>query len=158
MVSALVWTLCLLAFLGLFAWQIYGRLHILPLFRRADRFDRIPERIKQMLVGAIGQMKFFNPGQDQPAGIIHALVFWGFLILALQVLTMFLRGWAPDAYLEKVSETEARATRDYTARELDTQVGESLTMHLELNEWLWVENKEGECGWVPKETINVGAH
>lgn len=97
--SALVWTLCLLAFLGVFGWQIYGRLRILPLVRRADRFDRIPERIKQMLVGAIGQMKFFSPGQDQPAGIIHALVFWGFLVLGLQVMTMFLRGWAPEASL-----------------------------------------------------------
>ncbi len=99
MVSVLAWTLCLLASLGLFGWQIYGRLRLLPRVRQAQRFDRIPERIKHMLVGAFGQMKFFSPGQDQPAGMIHALVFWGFLILGAQILTMFLRGWAPASYL-----------------------------------------------------------
>ena len=35
-----------------------------------------------------------RPGEvlqgEQPAGIVHALVFWGFLILGLQVATMFL--------------------------------------------------------------------
>jgi len=102
-VSALIWTLCLLGFLGLFAWQVYRRLRILLHVRSAPRLDRIPERIKSVLVGAIGQMKFFNPGQDQPAGLIHALLFWGFLVLGAQVATMFLRGWAPNAFLPLLS-------------------------------------------------------
>jgi Fe-S oxidoreductase len=106
-VSAAIWTLTLLGFAGLFGWQVYRRLFVLTRVRKAARFDQIPERVKQMLVGAIGQMKFFNPGQDQPAGIIHALVFWGFLVLGLQVMTMFLRGWAPDAYLPLMSPTLA---------------------------------------------------
>lgn len=101
--SALIWTVCLLGFLSLFSWQMWRRLRVLGKLRSAPRFDRMPERIKQMLVGAIAQMKFFNPGQDQPAGIIHALVFWGFLVLGAQVMTMFLRGWLPDAYLPLLS-------------------------------------------------------
>ena len=101
--SALIWTLCLLGFGGLFVFQVWRRLRVLLKVQPAPRFDRIPERIKQMMIGAIGQMKFFNPGQDQPAGIIHALVFWGFLILGAQVMTMFLRGWSPDAYLPLLS-------------------------------------------------------
>ena len=101
--SALIWTVCLLGFLSLFSWQMWRRLRVLGKLRSAPRFDRMPERIKQMLVGAIAQMKFFNPGQDQPAGIIHALVFWGFLVLGAQVTTMFLRGWLPDAYLPLLS-------------------------------------------------------
>ena len=101
--SALIWTVCLLGFVSLFSWQMWRRLRVLGKLRSAPRFDRMPERIKQMLVGAIAQMKFFNPGQDQPAGIIHALVFWGFLVLGAQVMTMFLRGWLPDAYLPLLS-------------------------------------------------------
>ncbi len=101
--SAAIWTLSLLAFAGLFGWQVYRRLRVLTRVRKAERFDRIPERVKQMMLGAIGQMKFFSPGQDQPAGIIHALVFWGFLVLGLQIMTMFLRGWAPDGYLPLMS-------------------------------------------------------
>jgi len=100
MLSIIVWTLCFLGFLGLFSWQVYRRLRVLALLRAApERFEQIPRRIKEMLVGAFAQMKFFNPGQDQPAGILHALVFWGFLVLGLQVTTMFLRGWVDGAYL-----------------------------------------------------------
>ena len=100
MVSTLVWTLCFLGFLGLFTWQVYRRLRLLWKVRGApERFQQIPQRIKAMLVGAFAQMKFFAPGQDQPAGIIHALVFWGFLVLGLQITTMFVRGWIDGAYL-----------------------------------------------------------
>ena len=100
MLSTIIWTLCFLGFLALFGWQVARRLQVLKVTRGApERFEQIPRRIKEMLVGAIAQMKFFNPGQDQPAGIIHALVFWGFLILGLQVATMFLRGWLDGAYL-----------------------------------------------------------
>jgi hypothetical protein len=100
MLSTIVWTLVFLGLVALFGWQVWRRVRILFKVRPApERFERIPERIKEMLVGAIAQAKFFTPGQDQPAGIIHAFVFWGFLILGLQIGTMFTRGWLPDAYL-----------------------------------------------------------
>ncbi|RMD83200.1 MAG: hypothetical protein D6815_07220, partial [Candidatus Dadabacteria bacterium] len=100
-VSAVVWTLCLLAFLALFGWQIWRRLRLLLRAKPADRLDRIPERIKLTLVYAFGQKKFFKG--EQPAGLLHACIFWGFVVLLFQVLTMFLRGWAPDAYLPLLS-------------------------------------------------------
>ncbi len=99
--SAVVWTLCLLAFLALFGWQIWRRLRLLLRAKPADRLDRIPERIKLTLVYAFGQKKFFKG--EQPAGLLHACIFWGFVVLLFQVLTMFLRGWAPDAYLPLLS-------------------------------------------------------
>src|SRR4051794_32194290 len=100
MISTVVWTLCFLGFIGFFSFQVYRRLRVLNLVRPApDRFENIPQRTKEMLIGAFGQMKFFTRGQDQPAGILHALVFWGFLVLGLQVSTMFLRGWVDGAYL-----------------------------------------------------------
>ncbi|MFP6627200.1 MAG: (Fe-S)-binding protein [Deltaproteobacteria bacterium] len=95
--SAIIWTLTLSAFLGLFGWQVYRRFRILLKVRSLNRFDRIPERIKKTLIYAFGQLKFFRG--EQPAGIIHALLFWGFLILGQQVATMFLHGWAPGAHL-----------------------------------------------------------
>jgi hypothetical protein len=101
-VSAIIWTVCLLAFLGLFAWQAYNRIGILLKLPKAEgRLDRILERIKVTLVYGLGQLKFFRG--EQPAGIIHAFVFWGFLVLGGQVMTMFLRGWAPDAHLPLMS-------------------------------------------------------
>ena len=60
------------------------------------------------------------------------------------------QGWAPEQYIEVGSNSlESLATRDYTARELCTEVGDILLLHHELNQWGWVENSEGESGWVP---------
>ena len=95
--SPIIWSLVLLAYLALFGWQVFRRLRVLFKVRSAARFDRIGERITKTLVYAFGQLKFFRG--EQPAGIIHALVFWGFLVLGAQVMTMFLRGWAPEAHL-----------------------------------------------------------
>ena len=64
-------------------------------------------------------------------------------------------GWAPEVYLDVVSPTQAIATCGYSARELDTRVGERLTLHAELAGWLWVENREGELGWIPRRTTDV---
>ena len=64
--------------------------------RPAARLDRIPKRIKRMVVYGLGQKKFLVG--EQPSGIAHAVVFWGFVVLLLQVITLFGRafdaGWS----------------------------------------------------------------
>jgi len=97
MLSVLIWTLCFLGFLGLFTYQLWNRFSVFTKLPSADRFDNIPQRIKTTLVYGLGQLKFFRG--EQPAGLIHILVFWGFLVLGAQVTTMFLQGWFPDAHL-----------------------------------------------------------
>jgi hypothetical protein len=64
-------------------------------------------------------------------------------------------GWAPESYIRIEAPTSGVATRAYTARELNTEVGERLSYKSELNGWLWVENTKGESGWVPKETVRL---
>ena len=60
------------------------------------------------------------------------------------------QGWAPMQYLLlREGSKKATAKQDYTAQELDTCVGDELTLHYELNDWGWVEKKDGSCGWVP---------
>ena len=61
-------------------------------------------------------------------------------------------GWAPEDFIERHSKARGVATANYTARELDTRVGELLLVHEELNDWLWVENQRGDRGWIPKRT------
>ena len=57
----------------------------------AARLDRIPERIRRTVVYGLGQKKFLSG--EQPAGIMHALIFWGFVVLMLQVITLFGRAF-----------------------------------------------------------------
>ena len=64
------------------------------------------------------------------------------------------QGWAPIQYLQigEVGKTSI-AKQDYSARELDTRIGEQVILHSELTGWGWVENEHKECGWVPINTI-----
>ena len=64
------------------------------------------------------------------------------------------QGWAPIQYLQidEAGKT-AIAKQDYSARELNTRVGEQLILQFEVNGWGWVENVHQETGWVPINTI-----
>jgi len=98
---AILWTLAFLAGVGFFGYQIGGRLKLLLKARRDDGRDYSQKtwglRIKNTLIYGFGQFKFLKG--DQPAGILHIFIFWGFITLGLQVITMFIRGWAPDFIL-----------------------------------------------------------
>ena len=56
MLSSIVWTLCFLGFVGFFAYQLWNRLSVLGKVPAAERFDRVPERIKTTLVYGLGQL------------------------------------------------------------------------------------------------------
>lgn len=62
-------------------------------------------------------------------------------------------GWAPAAWLDRVSAGSADATADYCARELDTEVGELLEGQEELAGWYWCRAAAGTLGWVPGMTV-----
>ena len=83
----ILWAIALVVFGAI----IVVRTRLLLRARPAGRFDRIPERIKRTVVYGLGQKKFLVG--EQPSGIVHALVFWGFVILMLQVITMFGRAF-----------------------------------------------------------------
>ena len=88
----IVWLAGMLAFAAIVA----GRARRLLSGRPAGRRDRIPERIGRAVVYGLGQKKFLRG--EQPAGIMHALIFWGFVVLMLQVVMLFGRtfdaGWS----------------------------------------------------------------
>jgi Fe-S oxidoreductase len=94
MLTSIIFSLVLIAGLGRFGLTIYRRYRVLQAAQRAALFDRIPERINAVLVYAFGQRKFIR--DEQPAGWMHVLIFWGFVILAIQVITMFGRGFIED--------------------------------------------------------------
>ncbi|HYC00573.1 MAG TPA: (Fe-S)-binding protein [Candidatus Limnocylindrales bacterium] len=106
MLSTIIWTIAFVGLVGYLVYQCYQRFAVLQHLRPAARWDNVPERIRRTLKYAIGQFKFFKgPRHDITPGVIHALVFWGFLILGYQVVHMFARGWFPDFHLPLLGAT-----------------------------------------------------
>ncbi len=84
-----VWAIALVLFTGL----IVMRARQLFAARPVARLDHIGARLRRMTIDGIGQRKFLSG--EQPAGIMHALIFWGFVVLILQVITLFGRAFDP---------------------------------------------------------------
>ena len=61
-----------------------------------NRLDRLCDRLRNTLWIAFGQSKMFKDGS---AGWMHALIFWGFLILLFRALQFFFIGLFPDAVI-----------------------------------------------------------
>lgn len=55
-----------------------------------NRFDRIKERLKNVLVVAFAQSKLFR---EPVAGLMHAFIFWGFCVLLIVVIESIIQGF-----------------------------------------------------------------
>jgi heterodisulfide reductase subunit C len=71
-------------------WRRAGRhLAVLRAGRPLDRFDRVPARIWSVIVYVIGQKRLLN---DLGPGVMHAAIFWGFLVLLVTTGNYFTNG------------------------------------------------------------------
>jgi len=98
-----------------FSFILWKRAAVLRLAGPDPRSDNIVERLKKLLVVGFGQSR-------QPryllAGVLHILIFFGFLILSLRSLTLLGEGFAADFHLPGFGGAfgELYATlKDYTA-------------------------------------------
>ena len=71
--------------LGLFGFIVWKRLGLLGSGRSDPRLDRIPLRLLRTLVYAFGQRRL---PRYRTAGILHILIFFGFLVLSIHTLRM----------------------------------------------------------------------
>lgn len=69
-------------------------------------------------------------------------------------LAQGLGGWIPAALFDRESG-EAVALDDYDTRELDTAVGETVTLHYPQENWWWAENEAGQSGWIPAHALQL---
>lgn len=59
-------------------------------------------------------------------------------------------GWVPSSVLEFLDDGRARALEDYTARELDVHIGETVLGSRVLQGWVWCQRPDASAsGWVP---------
>ena len=77
----------------LFSVAAWPKLKILLSAKAAGRNDRTLERIRLTLKIAFCQTKLL---QDKSAGWMHALIFWGFLILLFRAVEFFFIGFFPE--------------------------------------------------------------
>ena len=104
--------IALLVFTG----TIGGRIRLLAAARPSPRFDRIPERLQRTFVYAFGQKKFLTG--EQPAGIAHAFIFWGFVVLGLQVITQFGRAFSVNFNIPGFGPNQLLGPPFFVARDL----------------------------------------
>jgi len=86
----IIFILVFSAALALFSIQLIKMYRYLRFAKSDDRFSNIGERIKQTLVVGFGQKKILR---DKKAGPIHAMIFWGFLILLFSALNTIFAGF-----------------------------------------------------------------
>lgn len=79
-----------LAALSLFTYNLFRIRSYLMLGRSENRFRDIGTRIMKVLGIGIGQSKIFR---DPVAGLMHAMIFWGFLVLITAVTEAFIQGF-----------------------------------------------------------------
>ncbi len=89
-ISGLVW-FWLLSVVGIggVVYSLSRRFQLLGLGRSDARFDRPLERLRHLLVQAIGQKRMFD---DPFAGVYHILIFYGFLVVSLRTVAMVVEG------------------------------------------------------------------
>lgn len=75
-----------------FAYSLRRLIVLLKIGKKDDRFDAPLKRLKKVLVVAMGQSKLFR---EFVPGLMHALIFWGFVVLLLAVLEAIGEGLVP---------------------------------------------------------------
>lgn len=63
-------------------------------------------------------------------------------------------GWVPAQVIRMLAPGQGVAREDYTARELDVEVGQRLLGGRQLNGWVWCV-RDSESGWVPLRTLQA---
>ena len=71
---------------------LWPKIRVLRLAESENRIDHLGARFWNTLWIAFGQSKMFKDG---PAGWMHALIFWGFLVLLFRALQFFFIGLFP---------------------------------------------------------------
>lgn len=87
--NPLLMSLLFIVGIGIFIRTMYYKIRLLRALEPADRLNNIKERLKNMVVIAIGQKRLVGRKRERSAGIMHALIFWGFLILLIRSLNLY---------------------------------------------------------------------
>ncbi len=91
----------LLITIGLFALRVSRLVQLVRLGAPMQRTDDLPARIRDLLLYVLGQRKLIK-APNRFAGVIHAVIFWGFLIITLGTIQLIGSGLVPGFLLPAV--------------------------------------------------------
>ncbi|RJP70017.1 MAG: 4Fe-4S dicluster domain-containing protein [Ignavibacteriales bacterium] len=89
-VKNIIFILVFAATFVLFYFSMRRKIKFLLVGKKENRFDKVSERIKNVLTIAFGQTKLLR---DPVAGIIHFFIFWGFMLFIIAVLESIIQGF-----------------------------------------------------------------
>ncbi len=90
--SSFVVALVLLVALAMFGWNVQRLTRFLRLGKKENRYDHPARRIANVVRIAFGQTKLLR---EPLAGLLHVLIFWGFVVLLAAVLESIGEGLVP---------------------------------------------------------------
>ncbi|HUF28869.1 MAG TPA: heterodisulfide reductase-related iron-sulfur binding cluster [Gemmatimonadaceae bacterium] len=94
--SNVLFLVILLLAIGFFVYNVQRLIAYLRVGKPDSRTGEPLARLKNVFVIALGQRKMFR---EPAAGVMHALIFWGFIVLTLGTIEILIEGvWAPFSY------------------------------------------------------------
>jgi Fe-S oxidoreductase len=90
--KTIIFTIVLVGAIGAFGFSLRRMIALISIGKPENRLDHLWERFKKMMMVAIGQTKLFR---EPIAGLMHAFIFWGFLVLLSSVLEAIGEGLIP---------------------------------------------------------------
>ena len=97
--NPLLMSMLLIVGVGFFCRTMYYKIQLLMALEPARRVDRIKERLKTVVVMAIGQKRLVGRKKERASGLMHALIFWGFCVLLIRSLTIYGEGFSKGFHL-----------------------------------------------------------
>jgi len=90
--SEIVLTVMILSSISFFVWSVFRIYRFVRIGKPAyDPVDRLGWRIQTVMQNFFGQ----KPVVREPSGWGHFFIFWGFLVLSMATIEMFIRGYSP---------------------------------------------------------------
>ena len=97
-------SLLLIVGLAIFGRTMVQKIQLLRALGPADRANHVIERLKAMMILAMGQKRLVGRSKERSSGVMHALIFWGFCVLLIRSLTLYGEGFVEGYQLPFLGE------------------------------------------------------
>ena len=87
-----IFLIVLIVAFALFATKAYTLVQLLKIGQAENRLGNLGDRIDALLVYVLGQRRLFK---ELGPGLMHAFIFWGFLVLTVGTINIIIKGLVP---------------------------------------------------------------